>query len=71
MTGKKRALLNKKKQGDEVETASKFSGSDTEWEENTNITEVDEDCCTINDQIVQTCNFDSRSDHELEAVKKT
>ena len=38
-------------------TASKFSGSDTEIEENVDITEVDEDYCTINDQIVQTCFF--------------
>ena len=38
-------------------TASKFSGSDTEIEENVDITEVDEDYCTINDQIVQTCCF--------------
>ena len=48
MTGKKRALRNKER-GDEVETASKFSGSDTEREENADITEVDEDYCTIND----------------------
>ena len=66
MTGKKRTLCNKQR-GDEVETASKFSGSDTEREENADITEVDEDYCTINDQIVQTHNFDYRSDQESEA----
>ena len=56
MTEKKRAL-GYKEWGDEVVTASKFSGSDTEIEENVDITEVDEDYCTINDQIVQTCYF--------------
>ena len=56
MTGKKRSLSNKE-WGDEEVTASKFSGSDTEIEENVDITEVDEDYCTINDQIVQTCFF--------------
>ena len=70
MTGKKKTLHNKE-QGDEVETASKFSGCDTKREENADITEFDEDNCTINDQIVQTRNFDYRSDHESEAVKKT
>ena len=66
MTGKKRTLRNKQR-GVEVKTASKFSGSDTEREENADITEVDEDHCTINDQIVQTRCFDYRSDQESEA----
>ena len=65
MTGKKRTLRNKER-GDEVETASKFSGSDTEREENADITEVDEDYCTINDEVVKTCNFDYRLDQESE-----
>ena len=69
MTGKKRTLHNKER-GDEVETASKFSGSDTKREENADITEVDEDYCTINDRIFQACNFDHRSDQELEAAVK-
>ena len=47
MTGKKRTLHNKER-GDEVKTASKFSGSDTKREKNADITEVDEDYCTIN-----------------------
>ena len=68
MTGKKITLHNKER-GDEVETASKFSGSDTKREENADITEVDEDYCTINDQIFQTCNFDYRSDQESEAAE--
>ena len=68
MTGKKRTLHNKE-QGDEVETASKFSGSDTKREENADITEVDEDYCTINDRIFQACNFDYRSDQESEAAE--
>ena len=67
MTGKKRTLHNKER-GDEVETASKFSGSDTKREENADITEDDEDYCSINDQIFQACNFDYRSDQESEAA---
>ena len=68
MTGKKITLHNKER-GDEVETASKFSGSDTKREKNADITEVDEDYCTINDRIFQTCNFDYRSDQESEAAE--
>ena len=33
-------------------------------EKNADITEVDEDYCTINDQIVKPINFDYRSDQE-------
>ena len=40
--------MSNKERGDEVKTASKFSGSDTEREKNADITEVDEDYCTIN-----------------------
>ena len=68
MTGKKRTIRNKEPR-DEVGTASKFSGSDTEIEENADITEVDEDYCTINDQIVQTCNFDYRLDQASETAE--
>ena len=68
MTGKKRTPCNKER-GDEVKTASKFSGSNSEREENAYITEVDEDYCTINDQTVQTCDFDYRLDQESEAAE--
>ena len=69
ITGKKRTLHNKER-ADEVETAFTFSGSDTKREKNADITEVDEIYCTINDRIVQACNFDYRSDQESEAVKQ-